>query len=92
MTERTTQLCPQCQIGHLQTSRLTYVRVVDGMVMSVPEMPAHTCDVCGFQEFERSLVAHVEALVGQDHRTPSPARQSARATRIDGKSTQGLKG
>lgn len=92
MTEKTTLICPQCQIGHLQAGSMTYVRVVDGMMMSVPDTLAHTCDVCGYQEFDRSLVAHVDALVKQNHRTLNTTRVASRATRIDGKSTQGLKG
>ena len=92
MTDKTTYLCPQCQIGHLQTSRMTYVRVVDGMVMSMPDTPAHTCDVCGYHEFDRSTVAHVDALVGNNRRVVNPSRVAAKAQPIDGKSTQGLKG
>lgn len=92
MTDKPTYLCPQCQIGHLQASQMTYVRVVDGMVMSVPDTLAHTCDVCGYQEFDRSLIAHVDALVGQNRRMPAAARVATRSLRIDGKSTQGLKG
>lgn len=92
MTDKTTYLCPQCQIGHMQASHSTYLRVVDGMVMSIPDTTVHTCDVCGYQEFDRSLVAHVDALVGQGRKTTSVPRATTRATRIDGKSTQGLKG
>lgn len=90
--DKPTQLCPQCQIGHLHARRMTYVRVVDGMVMSVPDTPALTCDVCGYHEFDRAVMARLDALVGDRNDEPASSRRVARATRIDGKSTQGLKG
>ena len=71
---------------------MTYVRVVDGMVMSIPDTPAYTCDVCGYHEFDQTSVAQVDALVGHNRRTLNPARPVAGSLRIDGKSTQGLKG
>lgn len=91
MTVKATYLCPQCQIGHLQTSPMTYVRVIDGMVMSVPDTPAHTCDVCGYHEFDRKSVAHMDALVGNTRRVLTTPRASPKAQPLDGKSTQGLK-
>jgi hypothetical protein len=71
---------------------MTYVRVVDGMVMSIPDTPAYTCDVCGYHEFDRSTVAHVDALVGHNHRVVNSARVTVKSKSIDGKSTTGLKG
>lgn len=71
---------------------MTYVRVVEGMVMSIPDTLAHTCDVCGYHEFDRSTVAHVDALVGNNRRVVNSPRMTTKPRPIDGKSTQGLKG
>ena len=92
MTDKSTLICPQCQIGHLQASHKTYLRVVSGMVMSVPDTIVNTCDVCGFHEFDRALIAQVDALVGENRKLTSPSRSTSQSMRIDGKSTQGLKG
>jgi len=91
MSGKSTQLCPQCQIGHQQPVRLTYVRVERGMVISVPDMPAQTCDVCGFQEFERESLWRLEALIGQVGLTPNPARSAVKVQPQDTNTTQGLK-
>lgn len=89
MTDKTTTyLCPQCQIGHLHASKMTYVRVIEGMMMSVPDTLAYTCDVCGYQEFDRDAVAHVDALVGDERRVAGTGRSTTKAYRIDGKSTR----
>lgn len=89
MTDKTTTyLCPQCQIGHLQAGKMTYVRVMDGMMMSVPDTLAYTCDVCGYQEFDRDTVAHIDTLVGDGRRAAGTGRPTTRAHRIDGKSTR----
>jgi YgiT-type zinc finger domain-containing protein len=78
MSDSEALLCPQCQIGHLQPGRQTYVRVHGDMVISVPDMPALTCDVCGYHEFEQHALIEVEALVSEAKR-PVSARSTPKA-------------
>lgn len=91
MTEDTTLLCPQCQIGHLQAGALTYVRVVNGLVISIPDTPAHTCDVCGFQEFDEAALARLETLVHSTRSEVSAHRHPARSSMVDTNMRHGLK-
>lgn len=62
-------VCPQCQIGHLTEANRTYVLVHRGMIVSVPDVPALTCDVCGLQEFEPETIIRLEALLRQSDQT-----------------------
>ena len=78
MSDHAAILCPQCQIGHLQPGKQTYVRVDGSMVISVPNMPAVTCDVCGYHEFEEHALIEVEALVS-DAKRPISARTTPKA-------------
>lgn len=84
-------LCPQCQIGHLQRGQKTYVRVIAGMVISVPGMPALTCDVCGYEEFERNALFEVDALVEQPRRSANASRATTKTTPTETNNTRGLK-
>jgi rubredoxin len=91
MSEKTTYVCPQCQIGHLQLGKQTFVRVYAGLVVSIPDMPCFTCDVCDYQEFERASVAHVEALVGETRPGKSVPRAAAKPQAADGNSSPSWK-
>ncbi len=84
MTDKTAYLCPQCQIGHLQAGKTTYVRVVGGMVVSVPEMVSSTCDVCGYQEFDAAALTQLEALLGEVAISKGGARPTLVASPPDG--------
>ena len=44
--------CPRCQIGYLHAEKATYTYVHNGMLLSVPNMPAWKCDICQYQEFD----------------------------------------
>ncbi len=75
MSEESVYPCPQCQIGVLQPQRMAYVRVINGLFVSVPDMPTYTCDVCGYQEFGTEALLVLESLVGRpdaDSRTHHP--------------------
>lgn len=92
MSDKSTQLCPQCQIGHLQSGKLTYVRAHHGMVISVPDMPTLTCDVCGYQEFESSALMLLEAMIGgQIGSKKGTARPAVRITPSDSGAIRSLK-
>jgi hypothetical protein len=79
----TTLTCPQCQIGFLQPTETTYSGIHRGMLISVPNMPSYTCDVCEHHEFDVSALVQIEALVGQLSLPTEVARRSAKPTRIE---------
>lgn len=41
---------------------LAYTHVVNGVLMSVPEMPAWQCDICGYHEFDQHALRRLERL------------------------------
>jgi hypothetical protein len=54
---------------------MAYTRVINGLFVSVPDMPTHTCDICGYQEFGTEALLILESLVsrpGSDNRTHRP--------------------
>jgi hypothetical protein len=57
--------CPCCQVGYCQPGTGTYLRMVGNTLVSAPDMPAWTCDVCNYQEFEREDVMRLDMLLGQ---------------------------
>lgn len=75
--------CPQCQIGFLQPGRMPYVRIIRGMVVSVPDMPTYTCDVCGFQEFGSDALLLLDSLVGHAGPDSPTARSTARVAPLE---------
>jgi YgiT-type zinc finger domain-containing protein len=84
MSDQTTSICPQCQIGHLQSGKQTYVRVHNGLLISLPDMPGYTCDVCGYQSFDPAAIAHVEVLIGQSRPAKAAQRPSTLSQTSDG--------
>lgn len=57
--------CPYCQIGHCQPGQAAYVRIQGSEVISVPDMDVWTCDICGFQEFDREAILNIETLLAE---------------------------
>lgn len=86
MSDQTTYLCPQCQIGHLQPGKQTFAHVYNGMFVSIPDMPCYTCDVCGHQEYEPAAVAHIEALIGEARPGRAVTRTAAKPPAAEGSS------
>ncbi len=65
MSDQSVFICPRCQIGRCHPDRITYVRMFEGSLLRVPNMPAYTCDVCGYQELEAAAMTRLELLVGK---------------------------
>jgi len=74
MSDQFAYSCPYCQIGYCQPEQATYVRMQDGMLISVPDMPVWTCDICGYQEFDQEAMANLDALLGVKETTPETQR------------------
>jgi hypothetical protein len=70
---------------------MAYVRIINGLFVSVPDMPTHTCDVCGYQEFGTEALLVLESLVshpGADNHAP---RSTPRVTPVEPGRTHPLK-
>ncbi len=59
--------CPRCGLGRCQHTKATYVRLYRGMLITVPDSAVYLCDYCGYQEFERDVIQHLQALIGEDN-------------------------
>lgn len=75
--------CPRCQIGHCQLGLATFVHLYDDTLVTMPDMPAWTCDICHYQEFDPDAVLRVEALVGQAGTPPNTHRPAPKPGLVD---------
>jgi len=57
--------CPRCQIGRCHLTKVPFVRLYQGLLISAPDTPAFVCDVCGYQEYEQDALALILALAGE---------------------------
>jgi hypothetical protein len=67
--------CPLCLVGYCQPGTGTYLRVVGDILVSAPDMPAWTCDVCNYQEFEQEAVLRLDMLLGQPDEPSSDSQR-----------------
>lgn len=44
--------CPRCFIGRLSPTMTNYVLMVDGYMVSIPDLQVQTCDVCDYTEYD----------------------------------------
>lgn len=59
MPNSTSFTCPRCQIGICHPMTGIYLRVLEGRLIRVPDMPLHHCDVCHYQEFDPQPLARL---------------------------------
>lgn len=74
MSDQFAYSCPYCQIGYCQPGQMTYVRLHEGMLISAPDTPVWTCDICGYQEFDHDAVANLDALLRTADSSPDSQR------------------
>ena len=75
--------CPNCQIGICKPTRTTYLKIYNGMLVSVPNTPVWRCDICQYQEFEHQTVARLETMLGISDSTPEMLRNTPKITSIE---------
>lgn len=68
MPEPARSTCPRCQIGLMRATQLPYTVIENGKLVSVPEMPARVCDVCGNRDFDRESVKRLYLMLGAARR------------------------
>ncbi len=72
--------CPHCLVGLMKSGKATFTGVLYGMFLSVPDMDAFICDICGAREFSTDALVGLEALTGMMNATVEPSRQISRLT------------
>lgn len=60
--------CSRCQIGQMRETRLPYTVIEHNKLVSVPDMPARVCDVCGNRDFDREAVKRLYLMLGAARR------------------------
>ena len=78
MSDSTVYPCPVCQIGYCHPGHKTYLRMFNGMLVSVPDMPVWTCDICLHEEFDRESVERLEALLGASETSSETQRANVK--------------
>ncbi len=91
MSEESVTPCPQCQVGILRTKRMAYVRIINGLFVSVPDMPTQTCDICDYQEFGSEALLVLESLANRPGAESRTSRPTPRATPTEPGRTRPLK-
>ena len=60
--------CPRCTVGRCTPGTTTFAEMVQGHLMTVPNVRTYVCDVCHFSEYEQdTLEALWHELYGEDH-------------------------
>lgn len=72
--------CPHCLVGLMKPGNATFTGVLRGVFISVPDMDAVICDVCGAREFSNDALIGLEALTGSMNASAEPIRQTTRLT------------
>lgn len=72
--------CPHCLVGLMKPGTVTFTGVLNGAFISVPNMDAVICDVCGAREFSNDALIGLEALTGTMSAASEPTRQTTRLT------------
>lgn len=72
------EICPRCFIGVLRFDLQAYTLVWQQQIITIPDAPCYTCDICGYREYEDDLVNWVHELIGttpNDSDDPRPRNQ-----------------
>jgi hypothetical protein len=49
---------------------MPYLKVHGDMLVTVPDMPVWSCDICGFYEYEREALARLDNLMSRPSAAP----------------------
>lgn len=82
-TNQDKHACPRCQIGTMQPTTATYTAMYRGSLLSIPNIPAWTCDICQYTEYEDMAMGRLEALAGEYLFAPEAERQNAKLPTFD---------
>ncbi len=57
--------CPRCFVGRYRLDTAVYICMYDDKLLSMPNMPAYHCDICGYSEFDESALWRLQELLGE---------------------------
>ncbi len=92
MPARTRQTCPVCQIGRMQRRKMTYNKVFNGTLVSVPNTDATLCDFCGSIGYDSDTLQRVNMLMQQAGPAHREAGRRSKPVTKSGHSNYSTKG
>lgn len=73
--------CPECRSGVMHLRYITYFTWLSGELVTVPNFPAWTCDVCGRREYDSRAVSWLNTMLNPAAGKRPVARRRARSSR-----------
>jgi YgiT-type zinc finger domain-containing protein len=55
--------CEKCQIGRYRPTTAPYLRWLGSKIMLIPDVPAHTCDICGDMAYDADFMHRLQLLL-----------------------------
>jgi YgiT-type zinc finger domain-containing protein len=55
--------CEKCQIGRYRPTSAPYLRWLGDKIMLIPNVPAHTCDICGKMAYDADFMQRLQLLL-----------------------------
>jgi hypothetical protein len=88
---RPREVCPECQVGTLQSRSVSCYASVRGTVVTIPSFPAWVCDVCRYCEYDEAALDELRSILGpaaelpgaQIHRRRFPSDNASPWSRTD---------
>ncbi len=67
--------CPECQAGHMHRTYVAYFTWLGDELISVPDFPAWSCDLCGRCEYDENALTRLTLLLSPNAgKTITPTR------------------
>ena len=67
--------CPECQAGHMHRTYVAYFTWLGDELISVPDFPAWSCDLCGRCEYDENALTRLTLLLSPNSgKTITPTR------------------
>jgi hypothetical protein len=57
--------CEHCRIGHSQQTAVPYIQWLNGQIVVMPDVPAASCDICGYMEYDAGFIQKLDHLLNQ---------------------------
>jgi len=61
---RPRDVCPECQVGSLQSRTVPCYATLRGTVVTIPYFPAWVCDVCRYCEYDEAALEELRSILG----------------------------
>lgn len=75
--------CPECRSGVMHLRYITYFTWLSGQLVTVPNFPAWTCDVCGLREYDTRAISWLNTMLNPAAGKRPVSRRRTRPRRHD---------